>query len=417
MTNTGTSDEVIIPRWQPDDELSACSICGNGFTFLNRRHHCRRCGRLVCGPCSPHRITIPRQYIVRPAEETASDHDGSGSRRRSDASLSDQLENPALGGGETVRVCNPCVPDPNYGPPPQQEEREPSPLPPTRSRAQTSVTEEGSTVGINFTRLFGSLNMNELSQATSHSAPHNARTLSDFGAAPPRQPEGRAAYRPQLHTARYQALNSMPQRPCAATQGLRTRSDNDANYLSRSRYRSTSGAASSLTTDQASQAQLQSQRVRAREVLSEEDECPVCGTRNHPFGTTGSSEERERHVEFCISSHLAGPSTTEATATTPVQAEAGEAETTAPATSVPQRASSMLGASTARQRMLVYHATEKDCFDEEGQAQECVICFEEFEEGVEMGRLECLCKFHRACIKGWWEKRGRGTCPTHQLHD
>lgn len=50
---------------------------------------------------------------------------------------------------------------------------------------------------------------------------------------------------------------------------------------------------------------------------------------------------------------------------------------------------------TATNRMLVYQATEKDCVGEEGEAQECVICFEEFEEGDEMGRLLCLCKFHR----------------------
>ena len=46
--------------------------------------------------------------------------------------------------------------------------------------------------------------------------------------------------------------------------------------------------------------------------------------------------------------------------------------------------------------MLVYHASEKDCVGQDGEdAQECVICFEEFQVGVEMGRLECLCKFHR----------------------
>ena len=46
--------------------------------------------------------------------------------------------------------------------------------------------------------------------------------------------------------------------------------------------------------------------------------------------------------------------------------------------------------------MLTYLATEKDCVGEGGEGEaECVICFEEFEQGVEMGRLECLCRFHK----------------------
>jgi len=47
--------------------------------------------------------------------------------------------------------------------------------------------------------------------------------------------------------------------------------------------------------------------------------------------------------------------------------------------------------------MVVYHASEKDCEGEDGAAQECVICFAEFAVGDEMGRLECLCKFHKVC--------------------
>ena len=46
--------------------------------------------------------------------------------------------------------------------------------------------------------------------------------------------------------------------------------------------------------------------------------------------------------------------------------------------------------------MFVYHASEKDCVGQDGEGmQECVICFEEFAVGDEMGRLVCLCKFHR----------------------
>ncbi|KAF2840974.1 hypothetical protein M501DRAFT_907772, partial [Patellaria atrata CBS 101060] len=68
-------------------------------------------------------------------------------------------------------------------------------------------------------------------------------------------------------------------------------------------------------------------------------------------------------------------------------------------------------------RMLTYTATEKDCVDEDGQAQECVFCLEDFEQGDEMGRLECFCKFHKTCIRKWWDIKGVGSCPTHQLHE
>ena len=48
--------------------------------------------------------------------------------------------------------------------------------------------------------------------------------------------------------------------------------------------------------------------------------------------------------------------------------------------------------------MLVYHATEKDWVGEDGEgAKECIICFVEYAIGDEMGRLECLCKFHKVC--------------------
>ena len=50
--------------------------------------------------------------------------------------------------------------------------------------------------------------------------------------------------------------------------------------------------------------------------------------------------------------------------------------------------------------MFVYHASEKDCVGQDGDGvQECVICFEEFAVGDEMGRLVCLCKFHRVSLQ------------------
>lgn len=130
----GTTDymEYIRPRWQPDDEVAECPICEVPFSFWYRKHHCRKCGRVVCASCSPHRITIPRQYIVRPpdAENGMSAVGAAGAAgfvsaqasqaidlERNEGALSPSATNPALGGGEEVRLCNPCVPDPNPEPP------------------------------------------------------------------------------------------------------------------------------------------------------------------------------------------------------------------------------------------------------------------------------------------------------------
>lgn len=74
----------------------------------------RKCGRVVCNSCSPHRITIPHQYIVQPPTDMAS----SSARPSVDAARNrSQTVVDGLGGGERVRLCNPCVPDPNITPP------------------------------------------------------------------------------------------------------------------------------------------------------------------------------------------------------------------------------------------------------------------------------------------------------------
>ncbi len=135
--------EYILPQWQPDSEVSKCPICGTQFSFWYRKHHCRKCGRVVCASCSPHRITIPRQFIVHPPVDAGGgvstarmgnieviDLTGDGddavptspttSRYHAEPRSpgEDRTNDSALGGGQEVRLCNPCVPDPNPLPPP-----------------------------------------------------------------------------------------------------------------------------------------------------------------------------------------------------------------------------------------------------------------------------------------------------------
>uniref|UniRef100_A0A5S6R336 FYVE-type domain-containing protein n=1 Tax=Trichuris muris TaxID=70415 RepID=A0A5S6R336_TRIMR len=48
--------------WVPDSEAPVCMHCKKTqFTVFQRRHHCRKCGSVVCGPCSNKRFLLPHQ--------------------------------------------------------------------------------------------------------------------------------------------------------------------------------------------------------------------------------------------------------------------------------------------------------------------------------------------------------------------
>jgi len=52
------------PNWTPDDEVFECARCSVQFTMINRKHHCRACGKIFCATCSGHTASIP-SYVHR----------------------------------------------------------------------------------------------------------------------------------------------------------------------------------------------------------------------------------------------------------------------------------------------------------------------------------------------------------------
>ncbi|KAM0481351.1 hypothetical protein ACHAPX_003455 [Trichoderma viride] len=114
---------VVLPRWQPDGEVTYCPICRTQFSIFVRKHHCR--------------IIIPHQFIVRaPGSEVplppALFFDSSGGG---------YVDMNGLSGGERVRLCNPCVPDPNTAPP--QSPGSPGLSPRTARRRSRNSTGSG----------------------------------------------------------------------------------------------------------------------------------------------------------------------------------------------------------------------------------------------------------------------------------
>eukprot|EP00475_Leptophrys_vorax_P030095 TRINITY_DN4480_c1_g1_i3.p1 TRINITY_DN4480_c1_g1~~TRINITY_DN4480_c1_g1_i3.p1 ORF type:complete len:435 (-),score=120.38 TRINITY_DN4480_c1_g1_i3:223-1527(-) len=53
------------PLWTPDKNSKNCEVDQKPFSLVNRRHHCRRCGRLVCSSCSKARMRVGANEKVR----------------------------------------------------------------------------------------------------------------------------------------------------------------------------------------------------------------------------------------------------------------------------------------------------------------------------------------------------------------
>lgn len=404
--------DLVLPPWQPDSDVTSCPVCNRQFTFLFRKHHCRKCGRVVCSQCSPHRITLPRQFIVHPpADGSNSIIDLTGDDDANPMSNFGPFRNPALGGGEEVRVCNPCVPDPNYSLPPQY----PPAIPPYH-RSHRSASSVQITSHTERRQSHSSRTSNSNRRVSYHDASHNEdrwpSPLPNIGHVYPRQYESSSSSRPPTGPP------SIPQQ-----------------------HRSGSGSSSVRTGDMfprqffipSGPPPIQQLNPRPRRQIAEEDECPICGGELPEKGPNGDDSARSQHIEECIALHSSSPA--------PGAATRPQAQTSASLPTTRTRGMSSAGAgegsshrhSHAARGMFPYIATEKDCVDEDGSDAECVICFEEFQAGDKMARLVCWCKFHEVCypwsplsmnanrpqkcIKDWWKMKGRGACPTHQLHE
>ncbi|RHZ66268.1 hypothetical protein CDV55_103663 [Aspergillus turcosus] len=391
------SMEYIRPRWQPDSEVTNCPICGTTFSFWYRKHHCRKCGRVVCAACSPHRITIPRQFIVRPPEPNRSPASTLIPARAAqvinldgdDIVQSPGAINPALGGGEEVRLCNPCVPDPNpeplrgypavrgggeqgsnwgRGPPSEARHRSYHSMSTSTRQFPYDAFMESSSSRLNrrsissndYTSLGGALGGVFSSSLQERPMRYGSLSSSQYS-----NPQVSSSARPYL--GYFPSLRHLPP---PAPQGTSV---------------STGGSFSTTGDDQDSHRRV---FYPSRRHVDESDICPICNDELPPLGENGNEDAREAHIRECIESHGHGARSA-------------------------SRGGSPVAASPVPLRMLAFTATEKDCLMQDGTVQECTICMEDYEVGQPLVRLECLCKFHKRCIVEWFERKKE--CPVHKV--
>ena len=323
----------------------------------------RKCGRVVCNSCSPHRITIPYQYIVQPPGAPRVSAQRYSTVTSVDGGYTDFS---SLGGGERVRLCNPCVPDPNTTPPQTQD----STASRTHLRTQSSI---GGAFGGDTSRRYGTYfppmpageSLIRSRSVTLVSArPLNTLYLSSHIMSDTEQHGNAAA--PLARAGNGPQSRIMVGTPPTYFPG------------STSTHQPAGGASSS------SSGALPAASAQPRPQIAEEDECPVCHRELPPRTLPNYEAVREAHITICITTHsryAGGGSSMDA------------------------------DAQPRRTGMFPYRATEKDCID----SAECTICLEEFAVGVPMARLECLCRFHHSCIAAWFVGHP-GRCPVHQ-HD
>ncbi len=57
------------PPWIDDSARTRCALCPNTFGVFTRKHHCRRCGEIVCADCSKHTKVVRFPAVIPKSTE------------------------------------------------------------------------------------------------------------------------------------------------------------------------------------------------------------------------------------------------------------------------------------------------------------------------------------------------------------
>lgn len=89
--------------WVDDLHINSCYECDTQFSFVNRKHHCRACGRVFCGRCTVYSLLLAGQGGLFPAGLNEADEPARVCQHC--ATLSDMPSSLSIAPGPSALVC------------------------------------------------------------------------------------------------------------------------------------------------------------------------------------------------------------------------------------------------------------------------------------------------------------------------
>lgn len=353
-TMSGHRDGAV---WQSDEEVSSCFLCHSKYTFFNRRHHCRKCGRVVCGNCSDQQIEyFPNTSVVGPGNHHS-----------------------RLDLFETYRTCDECVEEiimirrALFGNPSSAS------LENTESR-RSSISDSGDNVDNDndSTTKYSTRTSTRLMQSSTDSS----LVLDDSS----RRGRKRHHHHSRSHRDEESDSNLCP--VCAI------------NLLKQYIDQAKKTNAADISHDDFEQFK----ESHINDCLTSFDFNPDTQRLSPPQAVGAKSHTRNKMLVYNIPpipkpKFETIPNVEGASYDTIRQFGEGQLSY------IDDEILSLVNSSHTIQEKLA-----------EDVDNECVICLEELKPGDKVGRLECLCVFHYKCIKDWFNKKGYGECPIHFIH-
>ncbi|KAJ1726825.1 hypothetical protein LPJ61_004937 [Coemansia biformis] len=345
--------------WEPDEATLACHQCCQRFTLFVRRHHCRRCGLVVCDSCSSKRVLLaaPARAAHGADADAAADDNTPLAQLAGSSALSTYWRFCAY------RTCDPCA-------------EVVAGLPAARADSVALVVAE----------------------LGSSDAADNAYNIF----APPGQDPGGQRSGDSLASARLRRQSSSSIRICpvcyqdwAALWVAMTRTPGEGWQEAQERH--------IRECIDGPHADIQA-APRDHPAAGAAQSRPVPG--RQPTRSTGQqASSQSRHSTGFLSfferaspTRFAGVGSTDS-----ADLPGGRRGSSGPVAHQ---------VSYARPSAGVRYATE---VLQEGATlvgQECSICFEDFEPGQKVARLSCFCTFHNRCISDWMSRSP--ACPLHR---